>query len=74
MVTCIDGTVSDPSPASDVQVRAVEKALRVPLVAELFRRRPCDDRPSVTFWGQGFGAIPLAPSFTASLDQLHDAG
>ena len=45
MVTWIDGTVSDPVPASDPQVRAVEK-----------------------------GAIPLAPSFAAFLELLHDAG
>jgi SMI1/KNR4 family protein SUKH-1 len=32
------------------------------------------DRPSVMFWGQGFGTLPLAPSFSAFLELLHDAG
>ena len=30
------------------------------------------DRPPVVFWSVNWGAIPLAPSFTAFLDLLHD--
>lgn len=145
MVNWVDGTVTDPAPASDAQVRAAENALRVPLPADFLavakahpgaRPDPSDillpggfgtsvlgllhfdddgpaisnilscqwllrdaldkgvipfaqdighdvfcfsyredyDHPPVVFWGQGFGVIPLAPSFTAFLDLLHDPG
>lgn len=145
MVSWVDGTVTDPAPVTDAQVRAVEKELRVRLPADFLavakahpgaRPQPADillpggfgtsvlgllhfgddgppisnilscqwllrdvlqkgvipfaqdighdvfcfnyrkdyDNPSVLFWGQGFGAIPLAPSFAAFLELLHDAG
>lgn len=144
MVTWVDGALAAPTPPSDAQVRAVEKALRVPLPADFlavakahpgarpqpagillpggfgtsvlgllhfsgdgpaisnilscqwllrdvlkkgwipfaqdighdvfcFDYRADYDRPSVMFWGQGFGAIPLAPTFAAFLELLHDA-
>jgi hypothetical protein len=143
MVTWTDGHLSDPEPASDAEVRAAERALRVRLPADFlavaqarpgarpqpsrillpggfgtavegllhfaddgpglsnilscqwllrdvldkgvipfaldighdvfcFNYRKDYDRPTVMFWGQGFGAIPLAPSFTAFLELLHD--
>ena len=37
-----------------------------------FSYRDDYDRPPVVFWSVGWGALPLAPSFTAFLDTLHD--
>ena len=39
-----------------------------------FSYREDYDHPPVVFWSVDWGAIPLAPSFTAFLDLLHDDG
>lgn len=142
MVTWVDGILSEPAPAPEADVRAAERALRVPLPADFravaqahpgarpepsgillpggfgtavegllhfsadegwgnilshqfllqdvlakgvipfaldighdvfcFNYRDDYDRPSVVFWGQGFGQLPVAPNFAAFLDLLHD--
>lgn len=37
-----------------------------------FNYRKTPQHPSVVFWGQGFGMLPIAPDFEAFVNLLHD--